>query len=132
MAKAAAKAIAAGLTGVLALAAAGRQEGAQTPNQPASTPRAAPAPTGPICTAQIEGQLACQGNRLCECVRANAVPARDLPARWRWDCSIKRPRCTVTPESLAPQDARGPYPTEVEIDRGGDDGDDDAGADSDG
>jgi len=92
--------------------------------EPAAAP---PPPAGPICAARIEGQVSCQANRLCECEFAPAVPARGLPARWRWDCSIKRPECVVTPESLAPHDHHGPVPAIVDVERddhGDDDGDD--------
>jgi len=110
-----------------AQAAQERQEspGAQQSQPPAATQSAAPPPAGPICTAQLEGQVSCQGNRLCECVHASAVPARGLPDRWRWDCSIKRPKCTVTPESFAPHQSFGHTPTEIEVDHN--DGDDDGG-----
>lgn len=64
-----------------------------------------PAVAAPQCTAGLEGQLSCQANRLCRCRLAPAVKARGLPARWAWDCSIKRPHCVVPPESLAPHPA---------------------------
>jgi len=70
----------------------------------------------PQCTAALEGQLSCQANRLCKCRLAPAVAARDLPARWAWDCSIKRPRCVVTPESVAPHPAITPNILAVERD----------------
>jgi len=88
---------------------------------------AAPPPAGPLCSAQIEGQVSCQANRLCECEFAPAVPARGLPARWRWDCAITRPECVVTPESLAPHDLHGTYPTVIDVNRHDDDHDDDDG-----
>ncbi|MGF1607542.1 MAG: hypothetical protein ACFB22_14525 [Rhodothalassiaceae bacterium] len=64
------------------------------PGQDAPAP---PQPEAPICRAELEGQLSCQANRVCECVFATAVPARGLPDRWRWNCSILRPRCRVVP-----------------------------------
>lgn len=70
-----------------------------------SPPPARPVAAAPQCTADIEGQLSCQANRQCRCRFAPAVKARGLPARWAWDCSIKRPHCIVTPESLAPHPA---------------------------
>lgn len=63
-----------------------------------------PAPAGPICRAQIEGQLSCQANRVCECVFSRAVPARGLPDRWRWDCSILRPMCRIVPPDTGRRD----------------------------
>lgn len=47
------------------------------------------------CNAQTEGQLTCQANRQCECQYRPAEAGR--PARWAWDCGIKRPRCEMTP-----------------------------------
>ena len=73
-----------------------------------ASPPARPVATVPHCTAELEGQLSCQANRQCRCRFAPAVKARGLPARWAWDCSIKRPQCVVTPESLAPQSAINP------------------------
>lgn len=98
-------------------AAALAQESKPEDHSPAAAQAVAPPPAGPLCTAQIEGQVSCQANRLCECEFAPAVPARGLPARWRWDCSINRPECVVTPESLAPHDLHGAYPAVIDVDR---------------
>ncbi|WP_150000959.1 hypothetical protein [Iodidimonas gelatinilytica] len=68
------------------------------PSRPEKLAQDASAP--PLCTAQQEGLLSCQANRICECIHANAVPAQGLPARWRWDCSIKRPQCEQPPADL--------------------------------
>lgn len=57
---------------------------------------ATPVPEVPLCRAAVEGQLSCQANRVCECQFETAIPARRLPDRWRWDCSILRGFCQVT------------------------------------
>jgi len=98
-------------------ASAFAQESRPDGDAPTGPQAAAPPPAGPLCSAQIEGQVSCQGNRLCECEFAPAVPARGLPARWRWDCAITRPQCVVTPESLAPHDLHGAYPAVIDVDR---------------
>ena len=69
----------------------------------------------PQCSAQAEGTLSCQANRQCECTYFQAVPARGLPARWRWDCSILRAQCDVVPESASSY--HGDLPAAVGIDR---------------
>lgn len=59
-------------------------------------------PAAPICRAELEGQLSCQANRVCECVFSLAIPARRLPDRWRWDCGVNRGFCRMEPaDSLA-------------------------------
>lgn len=58
-----------------------------------------PLPQAPECTAKLEGQITCQSNRMCECVHKSAVPARNLPDRWAWDCGIQRQSCDVSPAS---------------------------------
>lgn len=68
----------------------------------------APRPSAPICRAELEGQVACQANRVCECTYRQAVPARGLPDRWAWDCGIKRPHCEPAPTRL--EDYRGDLP----------------------
>lgn len=71
----------------------------------------------PMCEARTEGQLVCQANRQCACVHAQAVPARNLPERWHWDCGITRPACTTVPESLAPlPHGSGNLPVIVDVD----------------
>ncbi|MEE8371624.1 MAG: hypothetical protein V3R73_05700 [Sphingomonadales bacterium] len=52
------------------------------------------------CTAETEGQLTCQANRVCECVFKGAELGRKLPARWIWDCGIKRPICEHSPAEV--------------------------------
>ncbi len=47
----------------------------------------------PLCNAEHEGRLSCQANRVCACIYDQAVPARGLPDRWRWDCALTRPPC---------------------------------------
>ena len=69
----------------------------------------------PQCSAQAEGTLSCQANRQCECKYFQAVPARGLAARWRWDCSILRAQCDVVPESASSY--HGDLPAAVGIDR---------------
>ena len=118
----------ASLGALLILAATGvAQESKPETDAKAAAQAAAPPPAGPLCAARIEGQVSCQGNRLCECEFAPAVPARGLPARWRWDCSINRPECVVTPESLAPHDLHGAYPAVIDVDRDDDHHDDGGG-----
>lgn len=51
----------------------------------------------PICSPDHEGRLSCQANRVCICDYEQAVPARGLPDRWLWDCSITRPQCEQPP-----------------------------------
>ncbi|MBK5920260.1 hypothetical protein CCR80_04300 [Rhodothalassium salexigens] len=72
---------------------------------PDQAPPAAPAPAAPVCRAELEGQLSCQANRVCECGFRQAVPARGLPDRWVWDCGITRPRCRSVPAEI--QEFRG-------------------------
>lgn len=70
-----------------------------------------------LCEAGTQGQLSCQANRQCVCVHAQAVPARNLPDRWHWDCGIARPSCEVVSESLAPLPHHsGSLPVIVDID----------------
>lgn len=75
---------------------------------------AAPPPAGPICNAAVEGQLACMANRACECVYSAAEAGRGLPARWRWDCSIKRGQCAVTPEGFVTYPYVSPYAVDLD------------------
>lgn len=74
-------------------------------------------PAPPLCEARTEGSLSCQANRQCVCIHAQAVPARNLPERWRWDCGIARPACETVPESLAPlPHGSGSLPVIVDVD----------------
>ena len=81
----------------------------------AQSPGPVEAAVVPQCSAQAEGTLSCQANRQCECKYFQAVPARGLSARWRWDCSILRAQCDVVPESASSY--HGDLPAAVGIDR---------------
>ena len=76
---------------------------------------AGPEPVPLMCTAETQGMLACQVNRVCECRRFRAVPSRGEQAGYRWDCSIMRPACAVPPADA--YGYHGWLPSAVGIDR---------------
>ncbi|TVR96458.1 MAG: hypothetical protein EA406_11900 [Rhodospirillales bacterium] len=71
----------------------------------------------PSCTRETLGISACFGPRLCACIHDRGGAASGVPAGYRWDCGILRPRCDPAgpPATLDP--FRGPFPHAVGIDR---------------
>ncbi len=52
------------------------------------------------CTSEVEGQLTCQANKVCECKFMRGSTMTGRPDRWAWDCSILRPQCEIAPSEL--------------------------------
>ncbi len=54
----------------------------------------------PKCNQDTFGQVACFSIKLCECIYDRGGAMTGLPARYRWDCGILRPRCEEAPTSI--------------------------------
>ena len=52
------------------------------------------------CSPEVEGQLTCQANKVCECKFLRGSTMTSRPDRWAWDCSILRPQCEIAPREL--------------------------------
>lgn len=74
-------------------------------------------PQPPACKRVTLGITACFGPRLCACIHDRGGVASGVPAGYRWDCGILRPRCDPAgpPATLDPY--RGPWPHAIGIDR---------------
>lgn len=69
------------------------------------------------CTRQTLGISTCFGPKLCLCIYDRGGAGSGVPAGFRWDCGVLRPRCDPSgpPATLDPY--RGPFPHAVGIDR---------------
>ena len=69
------------------------------------------------CNQDTFGQVACFSVKLCECIYDRGGAMTGLPARYRWDCGILRPRCEEAPTSIIEYRGTPPsYPYAVNID----------------
>lgn len=85
----------------------------------AALPSAAAA--APACNRPGLGTVACQEGRLCECIFDRGGAMTGIPAGFRWDCGILRPRCgdaAVPPASVEEYRGTPPQlPLAIGIDR---------------
>lgn len=72
----------------------------------------------PVCTGQSLGAASCFSGKLCECIHDPGGSVTGIPAGFRWDCGILRPKCGEAADAPAnPNEFNGPYPLAVGIDR---------------
>ena len=69
------------------------------------------------CSRATYGQVTCMAVKLCECIYDRGGAMTDVPAGFRWDCGILRPRCETVPATIMEYRGNVPaYPAAVAID----------------
>jgi hypothetical protein len=71
-----------------------------------------------MCNQVAMGQVTCLATKLCECIHDRGGTMTGVPAGYRWDCGILRPRCEVVPSTIIEYRGNPPsYPAAIAIER---------------